>query len=196
MNEFSTILEQLDEGDSRAISDLMNVVYGELHKLAEAKVRKEKSDLTLQATDLVNEAYLRLLGDGGTMNWENRAHFFGAASEAMRRILVEHARKKRSIKRGGTSKRVDLTNFMLVSDERQQELLSVHEALDDLECYEKRAAQLVKLRYFIGMEHQEAAEALGISKRVADRLWLVAKAWLFKRMRDNSSQTTEGSDHD
>ena len=194
MSDFSRILKRLDNGDAAAVNDLLNVVHGELRMLAQARVKNERSDLTLQATDLVNEAYLRLLGSDGPMNYKNRAHFFGAASEAMRRILVEHARKKGTIKRGAHAQKVELDEEMLAVDDRREELLAVHEALDEFARYEEQAAQLVKLRYFVGMEHREAAEVLGVSKRVADRLWLVAKAWLFKRMKDAKPSDTEASD--
>ena len=190
-NDFSTILKRLDGGDYAAMDDLLRLVYGELRALAADKVRREKSDITLQATDLVNEAFLRLHGDAGDLNWESRAHFFGAASEAMRRILVEHARRKRSLKRGGDAARVELTEGVLAIEGKREELLAVHEALDEFEGYEKQAAQLVKMRYFVGMEHQEAAKSLGISRRTADRLWLVAKAWLYKRMKDAGADTDE-----
>ena len=166
------------------MDDLMRLVQVELRGLAEAQLKREKTGITLQATDLVNEAYLRLVG-GEPPNWQNRSHFFGAASEAMRRILVDHARRKHRLKRGGQAERFELSPAFLAVEQRSEELLAVHEALDELEAHDKQAAALVKLRYFVGMKHHEAAEAMGITKRVADRLWLVAKTWLFKTLKSD-----------
>jgi RNA polymerase sigma factor (TIGR02999 family) len=178
MADFSTILVRLDDGDAGAMDELLRLVDRELRKLAASHLKNEASGITLQPTELVNEAYLRLAGQ--QQNWQNRAHFFGAASEAMRRILVDHARRKRSQKRGGTAEKVELSDAFLAVEGKADELLAVHEALGDLELHDQQAAQLVKLRYFVGMKHHEAAAAMSISKRTADRLWLVGKTWLYK----------------
>ena len=187
MTDFSQLLDKLGRGDAEAMDDLLRLVQTELRRLAEAQLRREKSGITLQATDLVNEAYLRLAGDE-VPNWRNRSHFFGAASEAMRRILVDHARSKHRLKRGGKAERVELSPAFLAVEQRSNELLAVHEALHELEGHDKQAAELVKLRYFVGMKHHEAAEAMGISKRVADRLWIIAKTWLFKTLKKGGKE--------
>jgi RNA polymerase sigma factor (TIGR02999 family) len=142
---------------------------------------------TLQATALVHEAYVRLVDGDKTPHWNSRGHFFAAAAEAMRRILVERARSKRRIKRGGGAWRLELDEHLLVSDERVDELLAVHEALDELERHDAQAAALVKLRFFAGLEHQEAADLLGLSRRAADRLWLLARTWLYRALAEDNS---------
>jgi len=186
VNEFSNILRRSEDGDGRAaMEDLLRLVERELRDLAAARLKRENSAITLQVTDLVNEAFIRLADDANANNWQNRAHFFGAASEAMRRILVDHARRKNSLKRGGKGGKVQLSESFLAVEERADELLAVHEALDELESHDKQAAELVKLRYFVGMKHHEAAEAMEISKRIADRLWVVAKTWLFKALKEH-----------
>lgn len=186
MTDLSTILERLGQGDTAAMDELLRLVDGELRMLAAGRLKQENVGITLQVTDLVNEAYLRLAGEDGAPNWQNRSHFFGAASEAMRRILVDHARRKKSLKRGGAAVKVELTPAFLAVEERTEELLAVHDALDELESHSKQAAELVKLRYFVGMKHHEAAKVMGISKRAADRFWLIAKTWLFKALHDPS----------
>jgi RNA polymerase sigma factor (TIGR02999 family) len=139
----------------------------------------EKPGQTLPATALVHEAYLRLVGD---QHFTGRGHFFAAAAEAIRRILVERARARQRLKRGGNGVRQELHEDLLVADERIDELVAVHDALDELERNDPQAAALVKLRFFAGLDHQEAAEALGLSRRAADRLWLLARTWLFRAM--------------
>lgn len=182
MSEVTRILNQIEAGDEPAIEILMAVVYRELHQMASARLRRENADITLQPTELVNEAYMRLVDEDGRGSWCGRQHFFGAASEAMRRILVDHARSKRSLKRGGGQLLFHLDEAFVADQNKATETLAVHDALNDLEEHDAQAAQLVKLRYFVGMQHQDAAEAMGISKRVADRLWSVAKIWLFRRL--------------
>ena len=159
-------------------------MYAELRKLAAAKLSKEKPGQTLQATALVHEAYLRLVTVENPQNWNGRGHFFGAAAEAMRRIIVERARSKRRQKRGGDAKRVKLEDRHLAVDDRTDEVLAIDEALSELERHDQQAAELVKLRYFVGMEHQEAAQLLGISRRAADRLWLLARTWLARALQE------------
>lgn len=188
MSDFTRLLERLDQGDSGAMDDLLELVQLELRGLAGAQLKMEKPGITLQATDLVNEAYLRLVGQQQEApKWQNRSHFFGAASEAMRRILVDHARRKQRLKRGGQAEKIELSPAFLAVEQRSDELLAVNEALHELETHDSQAAELVKLRYFVGMKHHEAAEAMGISKRVADRLWLIAKTWLFKTLKDETA---------
>src|SRR5262245_40600510 len=139
----------------------------------------EKAGHSLQATALVHEAYLRLVGD---QHFDNRGHFFAAAAEAMRRILVEQARRRLRDKRGGSAQRHELNEDLLADDGRLDQVLGIHEALDELERHDRQAATLVKLRFFAGFEHQQAAEVLGLSRRAADRLWLLARTWLYQAL--------------
>jgi len=157
------------------------LVYDELRAMAARRMAREPSGQTLQATALVHEAYLRLLGNGG-QHWQNRRHFFAAAAEAMRRILIENARRKRSEKRGGALERVDWTEVNLATSTDDDQLLAIHEALAALEQEDAACAELVKLRFFIGMTGQEAAQALGIAERTATRLWAYARAWLLQNL--------------
>jgi RNA polymerase sigma factor (TIGR02999 family) len=181
MNEVSQLLNAVERGDRQAASRLLPLVYDELRKLAAQKLAQEKPGQTLQATALVHEAYLRLVGDNQPC-WESRGHFFAAAAEAMRRILVDHARQRAALKRGGGGQRVEWDDQLAVASGPDEELLALDEALAELEQHDAQTAQLVKLRYFSGMSHQDAAEVLGVSRRVADRLWAVAKAWLYQRL--------------
>jgi RNA polymerase sigma factor (TIGR02999 family) len=158
------------------------LVYDELRRLAAAKLTHEQPGQTLDPTALVHEAYLRLVGEGRPQRWDNDRHFFAAAAESMRRILVERARHKATRKRGGHARRVDLDQFEPARPDRSGQLLALEEALRDLERHDPQAAQLVKLRYFAGLTHQQAAEALGVSRRAADRLWALARAWLYQRL--------------
>jgi RNA polymerase sigma factor (TIGR02999 family) len=185
MSEVTQLLEAIGKGDQRASAELLPLVYDELRKLAAAKLTQEKPGQTLQATALVHEAYLRLIGPAGDERpWNNRGHFFAAAAEAMRRILVERARRRATVKRGGQRQRVELEEHLAIEVERSNDLLALDEALDELERHDPQAAQLVKLRYFAGLTHQLAADALKITRRAADRLWAVAKAWLYRRISD------------
>jgi RNA polymerase sigma factor (TIGR02999 family) len=186
MSEVTRILSAIERGDPQAAAQLLPLVYDELRKLAAQKLAHEKPGQTLQPTALVHEAYLRLVNApaGQASGFEGRGHFFAAAAEAMRRILVERARARQRIKRGGDGMRQELREDLLISDDRLDELLAVHEALAELERHDAQAASLVKLRFFAGFEHQEAAEMLGVSRRVADRLWLLARTWLFRAMND------------
>jgi RNA polymerase sigma factor (TIGR02999 family) len=182
MNEVTRILRAIEGGERQAASELLPLVYEELRRLAAQRMGRERAGDSLQATALVHEAYLRLVGGERAGAWDGRGHFFAAAAEAMRRILVERARRRASVKQGGGMRRVDLENLSLASDEESEELLALDEALGELERHDPKSAELVKLRYFAGFTHEEAAEALGISRRAADRLWSVAKAWLYQRI--------------
>jgi RNA polymerase sigma factor (TIGR02999 family) len=181
MVDVTRILAAIEDGDERAADRLLTAVYDELRRLAAAKLRREPPGLTLQATALVHEAYLRLLGNAGG-SFENRAHFFASAAEAMRRILVERARRKARLKHGGGRKRVDLDEADRVVLPIDVDLIALSEALDKLEAEDPDKAKLVKLRYFAGLKHEEAAEILGVSRGTADRHWAYARAWLFHEM--------------
>jgi RNA polymerase sigma factor (TIGR02999 family) len=181
MNDASRLLRAIEQGDRQAASRLLPLVYDELRQLAATRLAQEKPGQTLQPTALVHEAYLRLVGDNQPC-WESRGHFFAAAAEAMRRILVDHARQRAALKRGGGGRRVEWDDQLAVAARPDEELLALDEALAELEQHDAQTAQFVKLRYFSGMSHQDAAEVLGVSRRVADRLWAVAKAWLYQRL--------------
>jgi RNA polymerase sigma factor (TIGR02999 family) len=182
MSDVTRILSHIESGDPAAAEQLLPLVYEELRKLAAAKLAQEKPGQTLQATALVHEAYLRLVGAEQGQHWDSRGHFFAAAAEAMRRILVESARRKGSQKRGGEFRRQDLTGIEVTETEQPDELLAVDEVLGQLELADATAAQLVKLRYFSGLTIPQAAEVLGVSARTADRLWVYARAWLFRQI--------------
>jgi RNA polymerase sigma factor (TIGR02999 family) len=181
MSEVTQLLTAIGKGDSAAASRLFPVVYDELRRLARSHMAHERAGHTLQPTALVHEAYLRLIGDAKP-RWDGHGHFFAAAAEAMRRILIERARQKAAIKHGGELQRIDLAEHLAVDIRAPNDLLALDEALVELESNDAAAAQLVKLRYFAGLSHQEAAAAMQISRRQADRLWALAKAWLFKRL--------------
>jgi RNA polymerase sigma factor (TIGR02999 family) len=182
MHEVTRILNAIQDGDSQAAGKLLPLVYDELRRLATHKMAGEASGHTLQPTALVHEAWLRL-GAANQQSWQNRAHFFAAAAEAMRRILVEHARRKQSLKRGGGAEREELDESALVLAAPPDELLAVHEALDQLAKEDATAAELVKLRYFVGMTMEEAATALGLAKRTAENVWTYARVWLHREIR-------------
>jgi RNA polymerase sigma factor (TIGR02999 family) len=185
MSAATQLLNVIDQGDPHAASQLLPLVYEELRRLAVQKLAREKPGQTLQPTALVHEAYLRLVGtDREGQHWDSRGHFFIAAAEAMRRILVERARSRATLKRGGKNRRLDLDQIELPCNDRAHELIALDEALGELERHEAQTAQLVKLRYYAGLTHQQAAEALGISRRVADRLWVLARAWLYQQISE------------
>src|SRR5436190_5872757 len=191
MPDVTQILSQIESGDPSAAEQLLPLVYEELRKLAAAKLAQEKPGQTLQATALVHEAYVRLVGDPDSKVgskesevWDSRGHFFAAAAEAMRRILIENARRKKSLRQGGDGGRMELDEGILAATERRFDLLELDDALTELERHDAAAAQLVKLRYFAGFGHQEAAQALGIGRREADRLWALARAWLYHQLGD------------
>ena len=166
----------------KAADELLPLVYGELRKLAAAKMASEAPNQTLQPTALVHEAWLRLVGNDNPQ-FANRAHFFSAAAEAMRRILIDKARRKKAIRHGGEQQRVDIDSVEIASLADDDELLAVNEALDKLAAQNQVEAELVKLRYFVGMTLEEAAEVLGISARTADNYWAHARAWLFREIK-------------
>jgi RNA polymerase sigma factor (TIGR02999 family) len=178
MNDVTQILSAIEHGDPHAAAQLLPLVYDELRRLAAQKLAQEKAGQTLQPTALVHEAYLRLVGDGDERPWNSRGHFFAAAAEAMRRVLVEAARRKRSLKHGGGRARLEVEEGQLVAPEPREDLLALDEALNKLAAGNREAADLVQLRYFAGLSLPEAAQALGISPRTAGRLWAYARAWL------------------
>jgi len=178
MNDVTRILSAIEQGDPHAAEQLLPLVYDELRRLAAEKMAQERPGQTLQATALVHEAYLRLVDVEKARHWKGRNHFFAAAAEAMRHILVDRARRKRSRKRGGERALVAFNEATLTAAEDSAEVLAVDEALAGLAAADARAAELVKLRYFAGLSMPEAAEALNISPRSADRLWAYAPAWL------------------
>jgi RNA polymerase sigma factor (TIGR02999 family) len=184
MPEVTRLLDAAAAGDRKAAAALLPLVYDELRKLAAARMAGESPEHTLQPTALVHEAYLRLVGRGDDQRWDGRGHFFAAAAEAMRRILIESARRKRGPQRGGDFTRHDLDPEQPVPPGPSPRLLALDEALDRLAAIEPRAAEVVKLRYFAGLTVAEAAAALGISPRTADADWAYARAWLVTALRD------------
>jgi RNA polymerase sigma factor (TIGR02999 family) len=189
MTEITQVLHLAAQGDARAAEDLLPLVYDDLRRLAAQKMAREAPGHTLTPTSLVHEAYLRVAGEVGGQEWANRKHFFAAAAEAMRRILVENARRKRAAKRGGGQARHDVDELPIATPETDDNLLAVHEALDRLAAIEPERAEVVKLRFFAGMTIEQAAEVLGISTATADRYWAYARAWLYA---DISSQPKAG----
>jgi RNA polymerase sigma factor (TIGR02999 family) len=184
MSDVTRILSQIESGDSEAADQLLPLVYEELRKLAAAKLAHEKPGQTLQATALVHEAYLRLVGPVVPgKQWEGRGHFFAAAAEAMRRILINRARDKNREKRGRDLRRVDLDAIEVALDTPDEDLLALDEALEKLVAHDKLCADLVQLRFFAGLTLGEAAEALNMPRRTADRHWAYARAWLFDRLK-------------
>jgi RNA polymerase sigma factor (TIGR02999 family) len=189
MSGVTHILSQIESGDPSAAEQLLPLVYDELRKLAAAKLAQEKPGQTLQATALVHEAYVRLVGrqESGvgsqeSVKWDNRGHFFAAAAEAMRRILINRARDKGRQKREGSRRRVDLDTIEVAIDTPDEDLLALDEALQELAAADKPCADLVQLRFFAGLTLREAAQALGMPRRTADRHWAYARAWLFDRL--------------
>jgi RNA polymerase sigma factor (TIGR02999 family) len=182
MNEVTRILSAIEGGDPHAAEQLLPLVYQELRQLAAQKLAQEKPGQTLEATALVHEAYIRLVDVDKAQHWNSRRHFFAAAAEAMRRILVESARRRRSAKRGGQLRRLDLDVAQSLTEPPTDDLLELDEALDQLAAEDAVKAELVKLRLFAGLSHQESAEALGISRATADRYWAYAKSWLYCRL--------------
>jgi len=183
MSDVTRILSQIESGDPNAAEQLLPLVYDELRKLAAARLTQEKPGQTLQATALVHEAYLNLVDVEKVQHWDSRAHFFAAAAEAMRRILVQSARRKARVKHGGDLRRCDLDLAEIVAPATPDEILAVDESLAKLESVHHAAAELVKLRYFAGMTIPESADALGISSRKANQLWTYARAWLLAELR-------------
>jgi RNA polymerase sigma factor (TIGR02999 family) len=189
MSEVTRILSAIEQGDPDAAEQLLPLVYEELRRLAAQKLAQEKPGQTLQATALVHEAYLRLVDTERARHWNGRTHFFRAAAEAMRRILVDHARQKQSAKRGGAWRQVDLEMTAEVVQEPAEDVVAVNEALELLAQHDPVKAELVKLRFFAGLSVEEAAELLEISRATADRYWRYAKTWLYCAL---SRQNTPG----
>ena len=190
MSELTQMLRALERGESRSAEDLLPLVYAELRRLAAQKLAREKPGQTLQATALVHEAWLRLAGtqqEGNESTWDGRRHFFGAAAEAMRRILIENARRKARVRHGGDCNRVNLDEVEIASPLPDADLLALDEALNRLAGLDAPAAKLVKLRFFTGLTQQQAADVLGVSRSTADRIWLFARAWLYDRVRPPES---------
>ena len=184
MTEVTRILSQIEQGDPSAAEQLLPLVYDELRKLAAAKIAQEKPGQTLQATALVHDAFVRLVDVDTAQHWNSRGHFFGAAAEAMRRILVEHARRKGRQRRGGEFRRRELADDDRITHPVNDELLDLDAAMSALASVDPQAAEVVKLRVFAGMTINEAAEALGISPRNAKRVWAYARAWIGRSMHD------------
>jgi RNA polymerase sigma factor (TIGR02999 family) len=182
MNDVTQILSEIESGDPSAAEQLLPLVYDELRNLAAARLTREKPGQTLQATALVHDAYIRLVDVAKVQHWDSRGHFFAAAAEAMRRILVDNAHRKNSLKRGGNRKRVELDDVDAAIRPPEDDVIALDEALDQLAAVEPQTAELVKLRYFAGLTNKQAAEVMGISPRKADSLWAYARAWLHERI--------------
>lgn len=185
MPDITQILGAIESGDPHAAGELLPIVYEELRKLAAQKLAHEKPGQTLQATALVHEAYARLVGGSPDAHWNGRGHFFAAAAEAMRRILVESARRKNREQHGGGRRRLELDHLDVASDQLDDQLLDLNDAIDRLAAVNARAAELVKLRYFAGLTGRESAAVLGISPRKADQVWAYARSWLLDALDDS-----------
>jgi RNA polymerase sigma factor (TIGR02999 family) len=185
MHEVTQLLNAIDQGHPQAANQLLPIVYDELRKLAAQKLAQEKPGQTLQATALVHEAYLRLVGSNSMENWDSRGHFFAAAAEAMRRILINRARDKKRQKRAGhqSAQRLDLDEIQAALDSSDGQLLALDDALEQLANADPLAAKLVKLRFFAGLTLREAAQAMGLAERSAQRQWAYARAWLYDRLQ-------------
>jgi RNA polymerase sigma factor (TIGR02999 family) len=183
VSDVTRILEAAQQGDPKAAGELLPLVYEELRRLAAHKMANEAAGHTLQPTALVHEAWLRLVGNEDQAQFQNRAHFFAAAAEAMRRILIDRARRKRAVRHGGDQRRVDIQDVDVASPADDDQLLALSEALDKLAAQHKTEAEVVKLRYFVGMTNEEAAEVLGISVRTAKYYWTHARAWLYQEIQ-------------
>lgn len=183
--QVTLILHAIRRGEGGSSKDLLPVVYEELRRLAVARMSQEAAGQTLQATALVHEAWLRLVHDGDR-TWQNRAHFFGAAAEAMRRILIENARRKSRLKRGGDLVRVDLEDVDLVDTTPDEKILLINDALEQMEASDPEKARVVVMKFFGGMTNQEVAENLGVTERTVERHWAFAKAWLYQTIQSQS----------
>jgi RNA polymerase sigma factor (TIGR02999 family) len=185
MTDVTRILSSIEQGDPHAAEQLLPLVYGELRQLAAQKLSQEKPGQTLQATALVHEVYLRLVGAQADQRWDSRGHFFAAAAEAMRRILLNRARDKKRAKRGGERRRVDLDRVEVALDTSDEQLIALDEALTQLAAEDPDAARLVNLRFFAGLTLKDAAASLGLPPRTAERQWAYARAWLYARLRQD-----------
>ena len=192
MSEVTQLLSAIERGDSNAAGELLPLVYDELRKLAAHKMSNEMPGQTLQPTALVHEAWLRLVGKDAEAQFNSRGHFFGAAAEAMRRILIENARRKQARRHGGGQQRVDIGDVDVAADAGDEQLLAINDALEKLAARDKVKAELVKLRYFAGMTIDEAAEVLGVSPPTAKRYWSYARAWLHAEMTSSKQRRDNG----
>jgi RNA polymerase sigma factor (TIGR02999 family) len=186
MSDVTRILSAIEQGDPQAAERLMPFIYDELRSLAASRLAQEKPGHTLQATALVHEAYLRLVDVAKVQHWDSRGHFFAAAAEAMRRILINRARDKKRTKRGGECHRVDLDQIEIALDTDDEELIALDEALNQFAAEDPEAARLVNLRFFAGLTLRDAAVALGLSQRTAERQWSYARAWLYARLSQDA----------
>ena len=184
MSDVTVILDAIQKGDSKAAEELIPLVYDELRKLAAFKLAEQPPGQTLQPTALVHEVYLRLLGNGNH-SWQDRKHFFAAAAEAMRHLLVDRARRKAAARHGGGWQRIDLDNVVIASSTSDENILLISEALEKLTAHDAASADLVKLRFFGGLTFSQAAGVLGISERTAQRSWAYARAWLFREIKNS-----------
>ncbi len=182
MSDVTRVLRAISCGEQKAASDLLPLVYAELRRLAAARMAQETAGQTLQPTALVHEAWLRLVGDG-ERTWQNRAHFFGAAAEAMRRILIESARRKSRLKRGVGQVRLDLDGMEIAATTPDDKVLLINDALERLQADDPEKAHIVLLKFFGGLTNQEVAESLGVTERTVERQWAYAKAWLYQTIR-------------
>jgi RNA polymerase sigma factor (TIGR02999 family) len=184
MSDVTRLLQSVESGDARAAEQLLPLVYEELRKLAASKMANEQPNQTLQPTALVHEAWLRLTGNEN-VKWNGRAHFFGAAAEAMRRILIDNARRKQAARHGGGKQWVDIQDIEIVAPAKEDELLAINEALEELGTVDKLKAELVKLHYFVGLTMEDCANVLGISVPTARRWWNYARAWLYQKIQSS-----------
>ena len=194
MSDVTLLLTAIERGDSLAAEQLLPLVYDELRRLAASKMSDERPDQTLQATALVHEAFVRLVDVNNAQQWNSRGHFFAAAAEAMRRILVENARRRRQLKRGAGFQKAEGHEIAVVADNIQEDLIALDDALTKLSATDSQAARLIQLRYFVGLSIPDAAKALGISPRTADRLWAFARAWLHREIsgvQDSEENSSE-----
>ncbi len=191
MSDVTRILTAIEQGDAKASEELLPLVYHELRRMAAHKMSAEPAGHTLQPTALVHEAWLQLV-DSPNQSWQNRAHFFGAAAEAMRRILIARARRKQTQRRGSGAAHLDVDEIEIASPAPDDQLLALNDALDRFAALEPQQAELVKLRYFVGLKIEEAAEVLGISEATAKRWWAYARAWLFNEISQPSSSSVGG----
>jgi RNA polymerase sigma factor (TIGR02999 family) len=196
MNHVTQILSAIEQGDTRAAEQLLPLVYEELRRLAAKRLADESPGQTLQPTALVHEAYVRLVDVEEVRHWNSRGHFFAAAAEAMRRILVENARRKRAAKRAGDRAKVELDHIEIAVSDVSDDLLELDLALTQLSVADPKAADLVKLRYFAGLTIKQAAEVLGVSPRSADSLWAFARAWLLQKIQGEGQASSAGSNQD
>lgn len=186
MSQVTVILDAIQKGDPKAAEELLPLVYSELRRLAAHRMSNEAAGQTLQPTALVHEAWLRLVGNDSQAQFQNQAHFFGAAAEAMRRILIDRARRKQAQRHGGGQQRLDVDEVEIPAPANDEELLAVNDALDRFAAVDAQKAELVKLRYFVGMTIDEAASVLGVSEPTAKRWWAYARAWLFREIQSQT----------